>query len=144
MPSRQDDVIKWKHFLHYWPFMRRIHRSPVDCLHKVSMMRSFDVSFDVSLRKQLKNHSTGRWIEMFGWSFDVAVMISRTIFSPNNSQQIWLAKPLTYWGQDKMAAIFQTIFSNEFSWVKMLKFRLRFHRSLFPMVQLTIFQRWFR
>ena len=51
---------------------------------------------------------------------------------------------LTHWGRDKMAAIFQTIFSNAFSWMKMYKFRLRFHWSLFPRVQLTIFQHWFR
>ena len=25
-----DDVIKWKHFPRYWPFVRRIHRSPVN------------------------------------------------------------------------------------------------------------------
>ena len=24
-----DDVIKWKHFPHYWPFVSGIHRSPV-------------------------------------------------------------------------------------------------------------------
>ena len=29
-----DDVIKWKHFLRYWPFVRGIHRSPVDSPHK--------------------------------------------------------------------------------------------------------------
>ena len=29
-----DDVIKWKHFLHYWPFVRGIHQSPVDSPHK--------------------------------------------------------------------------------------------------------------
>ena len=28
------DVIKWKHFLRYWPFVRRIHRSPVNSSHK--------------------------------------------------------------------------------------------------------------
>ena len=26
-----DDVMTWKRFLHYWPSMRGIHRSPVDC-----------------------------------------------------------------------------------------------------------------
>ena len=46
---------------------------------------------------------------------------------------------LTHWGRDKMAAIFQTTFSNAFSWMKMFEFRLRFHWSLFPRVQLTIF-----
>ena len=29
-----DDVIKWKHFPRYWPFMRGIHRSPVNSPHK--------------------------------------------------------------------------------------------------------------
>ena len=29
-----DDVIKWKIFLCYWPFVRGIHRSPVNSLHK--------------------------------------------------------------------------------------------------------------
>ena len=31
-----DDVIKWKHFPCYWPFVRRIHRSPVNSHTKVS------------------------------------------------------------------------------------------------------------
>ena len=29
-----DDVIKWKHFPHYWPFVRGIHRSLVNSTHK--------------------------------------------------------------------------------------------------------------
>ena len=29
-----DDVIKWRHFPRYWPFVRRIHRSPVNSPHK--------------------------------------------------------------------------------------------------------------
>ena len=29
-----DDVIKWKHFPRYWPFVRGIHRSPVTSPHK--------------------------------------------------------------------------------------------------------------
>ena len=29
-----DDVIKWKHFPRYWPFVRGIHRSLVNSLHK--------------------------------------------------------------------------------------------------------------
>ena len=31
---KHDDVTKWKHFLRYWPFVRGIHRSPVNSLHK--------------------------------------------------------------------------------------------------------------
>ena len=29
-----DDVIKWKHFPRYWPFVRGIHRSPMNSAHK--------------------------------------------------------------------------------------------------------------
>ena len=29
-----DDVIKWKHFPRYWPFVRSVHRSPVNSPHK--------------------------------------------------------------------------------------------------------------
>ena len=29
-----DDVFKWKHFPRNWPFVRRIHRSPVNSPHK--------------------------------------------------------------------------------------------------------------
>ena len=34
LPQRHDDVIKWKHFPRYWPFVRGIHRSPVNSPHK--------------------------------------------------------------------------------------------------------------
>ena len=51
---------------------------------------------------------------------------------------------LTHWGQDKMDAIAQTAFSNAFSLMKMYKFWLKLHWILFLMVQLTLFQHWFR
>ena len=51
---------------------------------------------------------------------------------------------LAPWCRDKMAAIFQTTFSNAFSWTKIYEFRLRFHWSLFLWLQLTIFQHCFR
>ena len=34
LTSASDDVIKWKHFPRYWPFVRGIHRSLVDSHHK--------------------------------------------------------------------------------------------------------------
>ena len=32
--SLGDDVIKWKHFPRYWPYVRGIHRTPVNSPHK--------------------------------------------------------------------------------------------------------------
>ena len=59
---------------------------------------------------------------------------------------IFVRKPChycsTHWGRGNMAAVFQTTFSEAFSWMKICNFRLRFH--LFPMVQLTTFQHWIR
>ena len=34
VPVPHDDVIKWKHFPRYWPFVQGIHRWPVNSPHK--------------------------------------------------------------------------------------------------------------
>ena len=39
-----DDVIKWKHFPHYWPFVPGIHRSPVNSPHKGQWRRALKFS----------------------------------------------------------------------------------------------------
>ena len=51
---------------------------------------------------------------------------------------------LTHWGRNKMAAFFQMMFPNAFSWKKLYEFRLRFHWRLFLRVQLTIYHHWLR
>ena len=43
VPMWHDDVIELKHFSCYWPFVRGIHRSPVDFPHKEQVTQSFDV-----------------------------------------------------------------------------------------------------
>ena len=48
------------------------------------------------------------------------------------------------WGQEKIAAISHTTFSNAFSWMKMYEYHFRFHWSLFLRFELTIFQHWLR
>ena len=50
----------------------------------------------------------------------------------NHIAQTAVGYILSHWGRDKMAAIFQTTFSNAFFLMKMFKFWLRFHWSLFP------------
>ena len=39
--TSHDDVIKWKHFPRYWPFVRGIHRSLVNSPHKGQWRRAF-------------------------------------------------------------------------------------------------------
>ena len=40
VPHRHDEVIKRKHFPRYWPFVRGIHRSPVNSPHKGQRRRA--------------------------------------------------------------------------------------------------------
>ena len=42
---KHDDVIKWKHFPRYWPFVRRTHRSPVNSPHKGQWRGALKFSF---------------------------------------------------------------------------------------------------
>ena len=58
-----DDVIKWKHFPHYWPFVRGIQRSPVNSPHKCPVTLSLDVFFDLGLNKRSSKQSRGWWFE---------------------------------------------------------------------------------
>ena len=51
-----DDVIKWKHFPRYWPFVRGIHRSLGWILQR-PVTRIFDVLFDLLLNKRLSKQS---------------------------------------------------------------------------------------
>ena len=66
--STHDDVIKWKHFPRYWPFVRGIHRSPVNSPHKgqwrvwingwvnngeAGDLRRYRVHYDVTIMRQM-------------------------------------------------------------------------------------------
>ena len=68
------------------------------------------------------------------------------IFPPSCDASDRLPSPspeTTEKGQNPIIPIFQKKFSNAFSWMKLYKFWLGFHRSLLQRVQLTIFQHWF-
>ena len=44
--KKYDDVIKWKHFPRYWPFVPWIHRSPVNSPHKGQWRGALMFSFN--------------------------------------------------------------------------------------------------
>ena len=58
-----DDVIKWKRFPHYWPFVRGIHRSPVNSPHKDQRRRAVMFSLIYIRKKRLRKQSWGCWID---------------------------------------------------------------------------------
>ena len=55
-----DDVIKWQHFLRYWPFVWGIRRAPVNSPHKGQWRGVF---FYLRLNKRLSKQSWGWWFE---------------------------------------------------------------------------------
>ena len=58
-----DDVIKWKHFPRYWPFVREIHRSPVNSSHKGQWRGALMFSLICALNKRLSKQSWGWWFQ---------------------------------------------------------------------------------
>ena len=62
--TTHDEVIKWKHFPHYWTFVRGIHRSVVEFPSQRPVMQNFDVFFDLRLNKCLRKQSWCWWFEM--------------------------------------------------------------------------------
>ena len=59
---QHDDVIKWKHFPRYWPFVREI-TAPGEFPTQRPVTRSFDFFFDLRLNKRLSKQSWGWWFE---------------------------------------------------------------------------------
>ena len=48
----RDDVMTWKRFPHYWPYVKEIHQSPVDFPSQKDSNAGFDVFLDVSLNNR--------------------------------------------------------------------------------------------
>ena len=71
-----DDVIKWKHFARYWPFVRGIHRSPVNSPHKGQWPGALIFSLIcVCISGWVSNHEAGD-LRRYPAHYDVSVMIS--------------------------------------------------------------------
>ena len=60
--AAQDDAIRWKHFPRYWPFVRGIHRAPVNSTHKGHWRGALMFSL-IFAWIQLSKQSWGWWFE---------------------------------------------------------------------------------
>ena len=98
---KHDDVIKCKHFPRYWPFVRGIHRSPVNSPHKGQRRGTLMLPFICARIDSRVNNGEAGDLRRHRGHYDVIVMTVA-----HNA--------LTYWGHDKMDAISQTAFYNAF------------------------------
>ena len=72
--QHHDDVIKWKHFPRYWPFVRGIHRSPVNSPHKGQWRGALMFTL-ICARKNgwVNNHEAGD-LRRYRGHYEVTVM----------------------------------------------------------------------
>ena len=97
-----DDVIKWKHFPRYWPFVRGIHRSPVNSSHKGQWRGALMFSLICAWIDDKANSREAGGSRRYPTHCDVIVMLSKSI----NASQGWgsLGPPFTnmdyHWFRD--------------------------------------------
>ena len=69
-----DDVIQWKHFPRYWPFVWGIHRSPVNSPHKGHWRKALMFSLICAwINSWVNNHEAGD-LSRHRAHYDVTVM----------------------------------------------------------------------
>ena len=72
--AEHDDVIKWKHFLHYWPFVRGSHRSPVNSPHKGQWRRALLFSLICTWKNGWVNNGEAADLRRHHAHYDVIIM----------------------------------------------------------------------
>ena len=73
-----DDVIKWKHFPSYWPFVRGIHRSPLNSPQKGLWRRALMFSLICARINGWVNNGEAGDLKRHRANCDVIVMLSST------------------------------------------------------------------
>ena len=87
-----DDVIKWKHFPRNWPFMRGIHRSPVNSPHKGQWRGALMFSLIcVRINGWVNNREAGD-LRRYRSHYDVIVMIKTILTTNLFSKYSWLQR----------------------------------------------------
>ena len=74
LTSSHDDVIKWKHFSRYWPFVWGIHRSPVNSPHKGQWRGALMFSLICVWINDWENNREAGDLRRYRTHYDVIVM----------------------------------------------------------------------
>ena len=99
------DVIKWKHFPRYWPFLRGIHRTPVNSPHKGQWRGALMLSLICTWIHSWVNNCKAGDLRRHSDHYDVSVvyMVPRGSIRRNIPQllrKIWklmIWYPTTFW-----------------------------------------------
>ena len=77
--TRHDDVIKWKHFTRDWPFVRGIHRSPVNSPHKGQWRGALMFTLICAQNNGWVNNREACDLRRYRAHYDVIVMASHAL-----------------------------------------------------------------
>ena len=94
--------IKRKHFLHYWPFVRGIHRSAVDSPHKGQWCGALMFSLICAWTNCWENHQDACDLRSNRSHYDVTVMIRKYY---QLHMVCWNLVALTHWSFKKIPVI---------------------------------------
>ena len=130
-----DDVIKWKHFPRYWPFVWGIHRSPVNSPHKGQWRGALMFSLIcVWINGWVNNREAGD-LRCYQAHYDVTVMICPPGPHGHVHRHKKCFSNLVHRAGDPPLICL--------SWIQMFAFRMKFHLNMFLGALLTIRQKAF-
>ena len=138
--QKYHDVIKWKHFPRYWPFVRGIHRSPLNSPHKGQWLGALMFSLICTWINGWINNREAGDLRRYRAHYDVIVMnfelcVSLKFFTP---YFLVVTGPLHEWYQFSLVInpigrqSIMSSFANAYAIGRMLKshFRGEFHLRL--------------
>ena len=127
-----DYIIKWKHFLRYWPFVRGIHRSPVNSPHKDQWRRALMFLWSAPWINGRVNNGEAGDLRRHRTHYDVIVM-SHLI------GRISLCFTMVLLGQTSGFNSAPTQFSmNDYSWCDRLNFHNKHSPKKWQLIQTDI------
>ena len=120
-----DDVIKWKHFPRNWPFVREIHRSPVNFPHKGQWRGALMFSLIyVWINDWVNNREAGDLRRQHG-HYDVIVMQNYIIITIGYAKFHY--SDVMFAGSSQIISltiVYSTVYSGTDQWKKTSKLRV--------------------
>ena len=113
-----DDIIKWKHFPPYWPFVRRIHQSPVNSPHKGQWHGALMFSLIWAwINGWVNNHEAGD-LRHHCTHYDITVVYRNSHYKDNVIRLSYLCNGYPYVWQDARPSILYCLYCKDCIWWK--------------------------
>ena len=138
--SIHDDVIKWKHFPRYWPFVREIHRSPVNFPHKGQWRGALMFTLICARMNGWVNNREAGDLRRYRVHYDVIVMSNPFCFMSVGSSipEIWLWHPeeartwcTKSWSDNIRQTILNLIRCVDMQWIRLVLWKYCVKRTRF-------------